>query len=102
MFTNILDVTDAIGQTFRLVDQLTLPGTTYFVLGRQEILVDLHVGGTWTLQIESPGGIWIDTDITFVDVGVKALWVTQSARYRLTGGVPGARAYVTGAWNVGV
>ena len=100
MYTQILDTADAVGQSFRLVDDLTLPGTRYTVLGMQQIVVDIHTGGIWTLQHQSPAGVWIDTDITFTDVGVKGFYATQDGHYRLSGGSQGARAFVTGAWDV--
>ena len=62
------------------------------------IVLDSHAGGTWTLQIESPGGEWVATDVTFDDDGIKAGFVTAiGLRYRLAGGTAGARAWAAGA-----
>ena len=62
------------------------------------IMLTGHNGGTWTLQAQAPNGVWIDTDVTFDDTGIKAAFVmTAAIKYRLTGGSAGAEAWVEGA-----
>lgn len=66
--------------------------------GAGDIILDSHAGGTWTLQVESPGGNWIDTDVTWTDDGIKTTFKqTQGLRYRITGGTAGARAWTDAA-----
>ena len=97
----ILDTTDTSpGSVFMVRGGAPTYTGPQDILSRQQVLVDTHTGGTWTLQVESPEGIWVDTDITFDDVGVKAYWATQELKYRLNGGAPGARAWSTGVWSV--
>lgn len=90
------------GNPFRMVS-----GSNNFVgpqtgLGRQQIYVDMHPGAgeTVTLEVESPGSVWIDTGIAFSDIGVKAFWDDPTVRYRMRTTAPGARAYATGVWRV--
>ena len=61
------------------------------------VLLDAHNGGTWILQIESPDGNWIDTDITFDSNGVKDFSTIAGVAYRVHGGTAGAKAYVSDA-----
>lgn len=71
------------------------------VTGRQQVIVDVHTGGTWTVQARiASDGIWIDTDITFDDVGIKAYWASNELEYRLSGGTLGAQAHVTSVAGV--
>ena len=65
--------------------------------GYQYALCDTHVGGTWTLQLQSPGGVWIDTDLEFAAVGVQSFDVPHSGgNFRFSGGMMGAKIYCTG------
>ena len=57
------------------------------------ILLSDHAGGTWTLQIESPSGVWVDTDLTFTEDGGEPLLILPLS-YRLSGGSAGAKAWV--------
>ena len=90
-----------------MTDELKVLESTDAAMGREfscpggpmEISVEDHAGGTYTLQIKTPSGRWLDTDITFTDNGVKDFRSTSSrkVRYRLqTGAVAGAVAWVYG------
>ena len=79
--TEILSSDDATGTAF------TATG------GNSTILVDTHAGGVWTLQVESPGGVWIDSDISFTGTGIQDLTTVAGLSYRLNGGMTGARAF---------
>ena len=61
------------------------------------LIVDSHAGGTWQLELRSPAGNWIATDITFMDVGAKDFRHPAGLRFRLTGGTAGAEAWIVGA-----
>ena len=80
--TPVLKESESEGRTFTL-----LKGESGYVM------FDIHNGGTWTVQMRSPAGIWVDTLVTFTDVGVKAVEVIDRAQYRVAGGTVGARAY---------
>lgn len=60
---------------------------------------DTHTGGTWTLQIESPGGNWIDMEgdggVEFTDTGLLGFRLHQGASIRFNGGTTGARIYAS-------
>ena len=58
------------------------------------ILLSGHAGGIWTLQVKSPSGDWIDTDLTFDEDGGEPILVIAEESYRLTGGSVGAEAWV--------
>ena len=62
--------------------------------GAGKILLDGHQGGTWTLQIQSPLGNWLDTDITFSENGGSPDIIPFRLSYRLTGGTVGAQAWI--------
>ena len=90
-----------------MTDELKVLEATDAAMGREfscpggpiEISLEDHAGKTYTLQLKTPSGTWIDTDITFTDEGVKDFRSVSSrkVRYRLkTGGVAGAVAWVYG------
>lgn len=81
-WNNIIDTTDATGDDFYAQAEIII------------VKVDVHTGGTWTLQSRSPDGVYVDLDITFTDVGEKALHAAVGGRYRLNGGSVGAKAFV--------
>ena len=56
---------------------------------------DTHTGGTWTLQIQSPGGVWTDVDPEFTGTGILKFDTHQGALCRFAGGSTGARIYCT-------
>ena len=59
---------------------------------------DTHAGGTWVLQLKSPGDEWTDADdVSFADVDILQFRVPQGALCRFNGGSAGARIYVSGA-----
>ena len=59
--------------------------------------IDHNNTGTWDLQIQLGGGIWVTTGQTFdEDSYVSGLIVHQNAKLRLTGGTAGAVAWITG------
>lgn len=62
--------------------------------GPMVILLSGHVGGTWTLQIETPNGVWQDTAITFAANGDQGFRLSPELTYRLTGGTIGAEAWL--------
>ena len=63
------------------------------------IEMSLHTGGIWTVQFESAhaSGTWIDTDVTFDDVGQLVFRGSRDSKYRLHGGTVGAAAYILDA-----
>lgn len=56
---------------------------------------DTHNGGTWTLQVQSPGNVWTDTDVEFDGVGLQKFDTPQGQLCRFAGGMTGARIYCT-------
>ena len=95
----ILEATDAEGKIFMFRGGAPTYTGPQDILSRQEVIIDIHTGDTWTLQERVPGRTWIDTDIIFEDVGVKAFWASQEMEYRLSGGTIGAEAFATGVWR---
>ena len=95
----ILEATDAEGKIFMFRGGAPTYTGPQDILSRQQAIVDVHTGGTWTLQERVPDRTWIDSDITFDDVGVKAFWASQEMEYRLSGGTIGAEAFATGVWR---
>ena len=57
------------------------------------VLLDQHAGGEWVMQVQSPLGNWINTDITFAGNGIKDFSTIQGVAYRLHGGDAGAVAW---------
>ena len=96
----ILEATEVEGMTFMLRGGAPTYSGPQDLLSRQQIILDVHTGGVWTLQARMPGRTWIDSDITFSDVGIKAFWASQELEHRLIGGAVGAEAFTTGAWRV--
>ena len=95
----ILETTQATGSVFMVRGGAPTFSGPQDLLSRQQVLLDTHAGGVWTLQVKSPGDVWIDTDIAFSDMGVKAFWGSPELEYRLSGGTVGTRAYATGVWR---
>ena len=82
----VLDVTKATSDEWQMFDTVGY------------IQVDIHTGGTWTLQWRSSEdiAIWIPMDITFTAVGAKDFNAPRGVTMRLAGGTVGARATVWG------
>ena len=62
------------------------------------ILMDRHAGETWTLQVQTPEGRWVDLSgvggVEFDENGMQVFYGTGALSYRLTGGTVGAEAWV--------
>ena len=71
------------------------PGNSFTVAGGWCFAVcDTHTGGTWTLQMQSQGGVWLDIDtVAFDETGVIQFRVPTGALCRFAGGSTGARIY---------
>ena len=84
----VLDTTDAT------------PGPEFRLLGGDDNAMfahcDTHTGGTWTLQVKSPAGVWTDTDAEFDGTGLQVFDMPRPAVCRWVGGSTGARIYCTG------
>ena len=68
-----------------------IPGEGYIEIGA-------HAGGTWLLQKKTPDGEWIDISPEPNPFTASGLWWVKfigPARYRLTGGDAGAKAWVS-------
>ena len=80
-------------------DQQT--GAEFRPSGKEEmILLAGHVGGTWVLQVKTPDGEWINTDVDFTNDGIKAFMSTPNFAYRMNtddAANVGARAWATGS-----
>ena len=88
--TQILEATETTGSVF----------DTYG--GLYEVHLEAHSGGVWTVEQRARvAGAWIETDLTFDDDGVKAIFTTTAWEYRITGGTVGAIAYMAAAILVG-
>ena len=57
-----------------------------------QIYVEDHQGGTWTLQVLTHAGNWLDTDVTFDNDSLVSIDAEYGLEYRLTGGNAGALA----------
>ena len=58
-------------------------------------ICDTHAGGTWTLQIQSPGDEWVDSsNVLFTSKDVFQFRVPQGLECRFNGGTTGARIYI--------
>ncbi len=57
-----------------------------------------HAGGTWTLEVATPNGDWVDAGgpagVEFTEDGIVSFYSAGGVRYRLTGGTQGAEAWV--------
>ena len=85
--TEILKATEAIGSEFSVN------------LDRVFLLMEGHVGGTWTLQIKTPDGTWMDIaddsgGISFDSDGLQFFYAQPWLNYRLNGGTTGAKAWL--------
>ena len=57
---------------------------------------DTHTGGTWTLQVKSPGEVWTDADdVAFTGVDIIRFQMYPGALCRFHGGSSGGRIYCT-------
>ena len=68
--------------------------------GQLFVLFGTHAGGNWKLEIQDPDGNWIDVSPDPNPFSETGLWWFESAaalRYRLSGGVVGAKAWVSNA-----
>lgn len=61
--------------------------------GIGQILLSDHSGGTWTLQVRSPSGDWLDTDATWTGNGIRSFDAQADFPYRMNGGTAGALAW---------
>ena len=82
MSKKILDIAQVTGDVFKPIG------------GPSVILLSGHTGGTWTLQVENPNGIWQDTAISFTAVGDQGFRLSPELSYRLSGGTVGAEAWL--------
>ena len=97
----ILESTEAEGSTFMLRGGAPTYSGPQDLLSRQLVHMEVHTGGSWTVQSKRPGSaIWVDTDISFTGIGQKAFWASQEFEYRVAGGTVGAEAHATGVWRV--
>lgn len=84
----ILEATDAVGDSFRLDGEF------------KQIHMHTHNGGTWTLQVAraeadpTDDDNWVDTNIGFVDKGIKRFGSSPDVQYRMHGGTLGGAADV--------
>lgn len=61
------------------------------------ILTD-HAGGTWTLQVQSPDGVWVTpgNPVTFTKDDIYSnIRFARDLKYRLHGGTAGAKAWIS-------
>lgn len=59
-------------------------------------LCDTHNGGVWTLQVQSPEDVWLDTDVEIDSTtGPLAFFIPPGSICRFSGGTTGARIWVT-------
>ena len=69
------------------------------LLGRQQVILQDHAGGTWKMQFRLRGQAdWVDVGdsvVAFATAGIVTIFVTPELEYRLTGGTSGANAWVT-------
>ena len=79
-------------------------GPEFYVAGGDFWLVCVaHAGGKWVLEFQDPADdtSWIALDVDFTANGAK-FWKASSAfKYRITGGIVGARAYYSDVLNRG-
>lgn len=79
-------------------------GSPFYINGGSYLAVlSGYNSGTCYLDIESPDGVWIPTDISFTANGAKTFIATQLLRYRLRidGGSAGAQVWVMPAYSLG-
>ena len=89
----ILKATETTGSAFGLPGQVC------------QIALEDHAGGTWKLQYSRDKGVtWrdikgssSDTAYTWDSDAILTLWGSPQLRYRLTGGVVGAKAFAIAA-----
>ena len=63
--------------------------------GHYQILVQVYGGSELTLQVSADETAWVDTNITFSDVGIKRFGMAEGFRYRLNAdSLAGARAFL--------
>lgn len=87
---NILTATQANGRVFKMGG------------GPWAIKLKNHAGGTWVLQVRTPGETdadWVDTDVDFTDNGIKFYNSSNEFEYRMSGGSLGATAECADARN---
>ena len=82
----VLGTTDTVGDEFTLIG------------GEPDmfVLCDTHTGGEWVLQIRSPDGVWVDTNVTFDNTGIKAFGLPRPAVCRWNSGTVGAKIFASG------
>ena len=87
MAIRVLEATQQTGRTFRVSGPVG------------QIILRLHQGGTWTLQVQAPDGEWVNTDIIWTSDGVQSFDSQLEWLYRLNGGNSGAMAWFTDYWH---
>lgn len=77
------------------IDETTSSG---MVVVRSQVFIvcDIHTGGTWTMQIQTPGKTWLDTDVTFDSTAILETSLYYNAYIRFTGGNVGAQIWASG------
>lgn len=77
------------------------PGNSFTLAGGVAFAhCDTHNGGTWALEVQSPGGVWTDADVEFTGVGIQRFYTHQGALCRFSGGTTGARIYCTNVLRI--
>ena len=71
------------------------PGNGFTLAGGWSFAIcDTHTGGTWMLQVQSPGEVWVDIDtVAFDEAGMIQFRTPAGQLCRFAGGTTGARIY---------
>lgn len=88
----ILETTDTDGDSF------AVQGGEYQIV--------CNYGSTQTkLQILAPDSdpeVWIDTDAKFTNNGVKAIWLSADAKYRMTNDTAGSKCWIMPLYRMNI
>ena len=95
----ILDITEATGSVFMVRGGAPTFSGPQDLLSAQIVIMDIHAGGTWNLEVRVPDGNWVPTGIELTSIDVHDFRSSGELEFRLTGGTVGARAYATGVWR---
>ena len=83
-----------------LASDQTTGGAFRAAAGAHIISLAGYSGSTaWTLQQKHPeqvsgADVWLDSNVTFTESGIKSVILSNAYEYRLTGGTVGASAYL--------
>lgn len=77
-----------------LLDTQTSSDEVELPIGTHQIVLSGHAGGTWVTEYQPVGGDWIDLDQDFAGDGVQRFVALPSGRYRIRGGVAGAKGWM--------